>query len=323
MYTKSDKIRFVKRAFGGGSVDRDRANIAVWCPACAPPSKQKRKLIIQLDDQRYHCWVCGIKGRSLRPLIRKYATQYFEEYTKGWGCTDTRLEEAVTPEESVTLPSGFVALATATNTKDPDVKAVISYAHRRGLATSDLWRFRLGTCTKGRYRRRLIIPSFDAEGTLNYLVARTIDSTTIRKYINSKVSKKNVIFNELNINWEHELTLVEGPFDLMKASSNATCLLGSSLADDSELFRQIITHSTPVLLALDPDAILKAHVIAKKLSEFGVSVRLIPPDKFERIEDVGAMSKQQFDVLKDQAIMWSPIQTITAKISRLRSGSFL
>jgi hypothetical protein len=155
------------------------------------------------------------------------------------------------------------------------------------------------------------------------LVARAIDDTAHRKYINAKVPKKTVIFNELNIDWKKELVLVEGPFDLIKATHNATCLLGSSLSVGSHLFKQITKNCTPVVLALDPDAILKTHDIAKKLADFGVPVGLVLPDAFGDMEDVGAMSKAKFKDLANNAVPWTPIQRIATKIGQIRSGSLL
>ena len=61
-------------------------------------------------------------------------------------------------------------------------------------------------------RRRVIIPSFDSEGFLNYFTARAIDEST-RKYVNPKVKRTDIIFNELNVDWKKELVIVEGPFD--------------------------------------------------------------------------------------------------------------
>ena len=117
--------------------------------------------------------------------------------------------------------------------------------------------------------------------------------------------------------------LIEGPFDLIKATHNATCLLGSSLPTNSCLFKQIIKNCTPVILALDPDAILKTHDIAKKLADFGVSVGLVLPDAFGDVEDVGAMNKTKFKDLVKNAVPWTPMQQLTTKIRRIRSGSLL
>ena len=85
----------------------------------------------------------------------------------------------------------------------------------------------------------MILPSFDCNGNLNYYTARSIDTDIKMKYMNSKVSKTEIIFNEINLNWQKEITLVEGPFDMVKCDDNSTCLLGSHLPVNSLLFQKI------------------------------------------------------------------------------------
>ena len=41
------------------------------------------------------------------------------------------------------------------------------------------------------------------------------------------------------------MTLVEGPFDMVKCDDNATCLLGSHLPVNSLLFQKLIQNKTP------------------------------------------------------------------------------
>ena len=184
------------------------------------------------------------------------------------------------------------------------------------MTQKDLLYFKLGAVTKGRYRRRVIIPSFDSSGVLNYYTARGIDTDVIRKYLNPKVKRSEIIFNEINIDWKRELTLVEGPFDLIKSNENATCLLGSSLSEHHELFKKIVANRTPVVLALDPDAIKKTHDIAAILARFDVSVRIL---KFNNFSDVGEMPKGLLTKLLPQAAAWSELDRLRTLISTIRS----
>ena len=218
------------------------------------------------------------------------------------------------------LKNEMIILFTIKSAIDPDIKDTIAYAKFRGINERDLWRFRLGTCTSGRNRRRLIMPSFDASGKLNYFVARSIDNDQGFKYLNAKVAKKTVIFNELYIDWKQELTIVEGPMDLIKCNDNATCLLGSHFGEDYALFQKIIENQTPVLLALDPDAALKSQKFAKKLSSYGVEVRIMGNTN---AEDVGAMTKEEFLAATAVAKRWSDDDRLRHLISTIGSGSIL
>jgi DNA primase len=222
--------------------------------------------------------------------------------------------------EKIEIPKGFSLLASGLSSKEPDTRDTIKYIRRRGLSIRDMWYFRMGTCSSGRYRRRVILPSFDNEGHLNYYSARAIDSDVKMKYLNARVPKSEIIFNEMNIDWTKELTLVEGPFDLTKCDDNATCLLGSHLTERSRLFNEIIRNRTPVILALDPDAKKKSHKIAKLLSSYDVNVRMI---HLGGIEDVGDMTREQFVIAKREATRWNPDDRLMDLIGSIRSGSSL
>ena len=237
------------------------------------------------------------------------------DYKKDFSSNDCAVDEV-----RVELPKGFKLLGDNLGARDPDIRAAIKYCRKRGLTDREIWRFRLGTCTTSRFRRRVIVPSFDSEGGLNYYSARSIDPDNKFKYINAHVSKKDIIFNELNINWDQELVLVEGPFDLMKVRVNAGCLLGSHLPEDSLLFRCIVKKQTPVLLSLDDDAIQKMHKIAKTLTSYGVSVRYVslPPGR-----DVGDMDLGEFELETNNAIDWHYRHQLFSKIGEIRSGSLI
>ena len=84
---------------------------------------------------------------------------------------------------------------------------------------------------------------------------------------------------ELDLDWsKEEIVLVEGPFDLIKCSLlNATCLLGSTLRENSELFRKLITYPERIILAMDADARKKQDKIASLLMSYDKEVWWVPP----------------------------------------------
>ena len=322
MSSANDKITFLNRVFGTCVIGNDGLNVAVCCPNrnCGSyGSSAKKKLVIRIDTDNYHCWVCDIKGRNLNSLLRKHFPQYIQEYQEKFLTKSKNFTIDIEEQEViVTCPKEFRLLATSLRSKDPDIRDTVRYLKNRGLTNRDLWYFKMGTCTQGRYRRRVILPSFDADGDLNYFVARTIDNDAGMKYLNARVPKKNVIFNEININWKQELTLVEGPFDLVKCDDNATCLLGSHFSEDYALFGEIIKHATPIVLALDPDARGKTQAYAKKLSSYGISVRILNHGAFN---DVGEMSRLDFIEAKKRAEKWKSDDHLFHLIGTIKSGS--
>ena len=56
------------------------------------------------------------------------------------------------------------------------------------------------------------------------------------KYLNPPVSK-NVVFNELYVDWDEAVVIVEGVFDAITVGQNGIPILGSSLREESKLFK--------------------------------------------------------------------------------------
>ena len=292
----SDSIAFYESVFGRGRISANGINFDVRCPICAPSDPSKKKLSIRTDTSANHCWVCGFKSRSIAPLIRKYGTQsQFSVFKELFGISDVASQLVtgdVSVEQKVELPKDFQLLTLAPE-NDPDVKAAWRYVFNRGLSEKDAWYFKFGISSEPKWKRRIIMPSFDFEGKLNYFTARAIDRDKKPKYDNPHVDHREVVFNEININWSQRLTLVEGPFDLTKCPDNSTALLGSDFSEQHELFNKILVHGTKVALALDGDMwSTKTPKITKKLQEYDVDVVVVDVRPWG---DPGSMSKSEFE----------------------------
>jgi hypothetical protein len=139
------------------------------------------------------------------------------------------------------------------------------------------------------------VPSFDEEGELNYFIARTFTDDYM-KYKNPPVSK-DIVFNELMIDWDEDITLVEGVFDCFK-SQNSIPLLGSSLNENSCIFQKIMLKSRKVYFALDKDAEKKENKLIKLFQSYGIEVfKINLGDK----EDMGEVELGEFKKLKQSA----------------------
>lgn len=304
----SDSINFFESIFGKGRISANGINFDVRCPICVSTDVTKKKLSIRTDTSANHCWVCGWKSRSVVPLIRKYGTQsQLNTYKELFGISDVKAG-LVTGEveiiEKLVLPKDFKLLHLA-NGSDPDVKAVWRYVYSRGLSDKDVWYFKLGVSDEPKWKRRVIMPSFDDTGNLNYFVARAIDKDKKPKYDNPSVDHRTVIFNDINIDWSKPLVLVEGPFDMTKCPENTTALLGSDFSEQHELFNRILLHNTSVLLAMDGDMWdTKMPKIYKKLSEYDLDVKVVDVRPWG---DPGNMSKQEFQtvLLDAKHISWN------------------
>jgi len=310
---RSDKVAFLKRAFGDVHVPNN-GDPSIACPSQKCRGSRKKKLAISLTTDKTHCWVCGLGGRLITLLVQhrpSFVHEYLTRFVSSAGVVFDDSDECV----DVQLPAGFRMLATVIE-HDAHTTAAIKYIKRRGLTDRDLWYFKFGISTDVNMQHRVIMPSFDVAGKLNFFTGRSINDGAFRKYMNSDVKKKNVIFNELNIDWSKELTLVEGPFDMTKCDENATCLLGSSLSEDSALFAKIYKNRTPIVLALDDDMVEKSwQRIAKMLSSYEIPVRIIELGSFH---DVGEMTKEQFLIAKASAVSWSRDAALAMKIKSIR-----
>ncbi len=288
MQTTTKKIDFLKSCFGENyKLSRDGKNIAFNCPNCCD-DKEKYKFSVCLDTLLCHCWVCSIKGKTPYNIIKKYVSPHLaEKFKKDFGLKLNNPEEE--KEIHVSFPGEFKMLSSYNKIYDPDVRDCIKYLRKRGLTKKELYRHKIGIINKTSYSRRVVFPSFDEELNLNFFVTRAIDEDVFIKYRNCKANKTEIIFDEYRLDWKKELVLVEGVFDLVKCPENATCLLGSTLSENSVLFRKIVTNQTPTILALDSDMKHKNFTIAEKLSSYGVSVKILDLGSYK---DVGEMTSE-------------------------------
>lgn len=272
--------------------------VIFFCPAC---NHHKPKLSINLDKNAFKCWVCDYRGRNIRRLVRRFGS-----YTqlKKWDEITNRIdydkfenifeekEEKVEPQK-LKMPDGFYSLSA--KNKSRGSYRPHKYLKDRGLTDEDILRWKIGYCSGGEYRNRVIIPSFDDDGDINYFVARSFIGDYY-KYKNPKASK-DIIFNELFVDWDSDLILVEGAFDAIVAG-NAVPILGSTIRAASKLIKKIVYHDTPVYLAFDEDAKKKENKVIQMLSKYDVELYKIDTSGYE---DVGSMSKEVFQSRKDKA----------------------
>ena len=281
------------RAFGTGKLSRDERHYDIRCPICAPMDPKKRKLSIRVEDEANHCWTCGWGSRSIAPLVRKYCDRsVFEEYKRLFGVVERKRDDTVTEQPTgIVLPPDYKLLALSARSRDPNVRDVYKYAVSRGITDDIMWRYKLGASDEYRWRRRVIVPSFDATGELNYMTARAIDDNRYPRYDNLDVKRNEVVFNELMIDWTREVILCEGPFDMLKCGDNSLPLLGSSLSPESLTFDRLIVNETPVVVSLDNDKVPESHHLARTLTEYKLRVKVLDLGEWK---DPGSMDPSQF-----------------------------
>lgn len=292
--TVSDKLSCLEKIFGRGTLSGNSKNFDVWCPLCNHKDKSKRKLSIHVETGAYHCWVCEARGSFVGFLTKKYGTKddvvevqrVFERQI--WSKTT---DPEQTQEQKIELPSDFQLLALS-SPRNKDALDCLKYLVGRGLTSDDCWFYKFGMSSLWPWQRKIIFPSFDVEGRLNYYQGRAVDDVPkYKRYKTVDADKTKVIFNEINVDWSQRLVLCEGPFDYVKCGQNSTPLLGNTINEDSLLFYKIVMNSTPVALALDSDMKKRTSLLVKKFEEYNIDVVVVDLGSHK---DPGEMSKEEF-----------------------------
>ena len=239
--------------------------------------KPKLEINIRINSKGnnpWHCWISDEKGRSIKTLFKKLrvSKSTWDEYNAIFSRVNRYSSEYDDTEviEQVQLPKEFKPLYKPTNSFK--YKHALNYLLGRGLRAEDIVKYNIGYCEEGEYRDKIIIPSYDERGKLNFFVGRSFYQTQY-KHKNPKVSKDIVGF-ELLINWDTPLVLCEGAFDALSIRRNAIPLFGKSI--QSELEKKIIGNSVKKLyIVLDSDAIKNALRLTKKFMSYGIETHLV------------------------------------------------
>tara|TARA_B100001564_G_scaffold204969_2_gene172506 strand:+ start:20857 stop:21789 length:933 start_codon:yes stop_codon:yes gene_type:complete len=229
---------------------------------------------ITSDGQNpWHCWISDEKGRSIKTLFKKLrvSKQTWDEYNSIF----SRINRYVHSDNQiqvnqVELPKEFKPLYKKSNSFK--YKHALNYLLKRGLRPEDIVKYNIGYCETGEYEDKIIIPSYDSDGKLNFFVGRSFYQSKY-KHKNPKVSKDIVGF-DLLVNWDIPLVLCEGAFDAIAIRRNVIPLFGKSI--QSKLEQKIIGNSVKKLyIVLDSDAISNAIGLSKKFMSYGIETHLV------------------------------------------------
>ena len=304
------KLKILKDVLGAPYINGDEHHF--YCPKC---EHHKKKLSVNIIKNVFKCWVCDWSSRNVYRIISRYGDYHSKNEWKSFAqevdirtLSDqlfTKIEKE--SPQKIDLPKEFISLA---NKKLPDTSLrPLNYLRFRGLDKNDIIKWKIGYCSIGAYAGRIIVPSFDCDGDINYFVTRSYDNNW-KKYLNPKLSK-NIIFNDLYLDFDHGLTIVEGVFDAIKADDNTVPLLGSTLTEKSKLFYEIIKNDTPVYLALDLDAEKKANKLISLFLKYDIEVYKIDTAPYK---DIGEMTKSEFTTRKESAVLLNSNNYLLSRI---------
>lgn len=226
----------------------------------------KYNLEVSLSLGKYHDWSTE-HGGNISKLIKKWGTkellsEYFRIVNE---IKETRYYdldlfkdngEDLGYYNSLKLPLTFKKIDLKTCRK----QKLIEYLEERKITQDMIDFYNIGYTTwdeeKWQDRNRIIIPSYNSEGDLNYWIGRDfINNKENRKtkYKNCEADKNKIVFQEDKIQWNNDIVLVEGGLDCLYYP-NALALLGKVLKKDTEIFKQLYEKANAnIVICLDGD----------------------------------------------------------------------
>jgi DNA primase len=256
------------------------------CPFC---HHHKKKLQVNLDTQKWHCWTCNSKGRSVQSLLRRLHSDanQIQKIRNIYGDDDVTKYIAENEEAKLVLPEEFRQLYIKPKSINPVYNKAIAYLRKRGIGVGEIVKYNIGYCESGLYGGRIIIPSYDGDGVLNYFIARSFYDDVGMKYKNPPVNR-NVIVFENQINWNEPIVLVEGAFDSFSVRRNAIPILGKFIP--KKLMEKIMLSGVKELsIILDSDAVSEGVKYAHYFQKNGIRVKNIIP----KGKDIGEMGLRE------------------------------
>ena len=233
-----------------------KGQISFDCPVCAEEKgletgDGKGNLEINYSRHVYKCWACSETNGTHGPLGKlfdKYGTKKQKKVYELIKPEELKKEEVWRPK--LRLPEGFTKFSDSNPIFIPHREAM-NYLTSRGITNEIIERFGVGYTVKGDFAFRIVVPSYNKEGQLNYFVARAWANKKM-KYKNPAVPKDEIIFNESLINWEKDVYLVEGAFDSFFLD-NSIVMLGKVMS--KLLFETLYNNAKGnIIICTDGDA---------------------------------------------------------------------
>ena len=277
-------VQLVKNCLGTPKSEIDSLNKKQWQFNCPSPKCRhdvdKFNLEYHSIKHVFNCWNCEYRG-FIYQLVTDHGSaedlsrlKLILPQDKVEALRDKVSDKPKIDHNLITcnLPDGYRPLGKKRNT--PLYNLAWDYlVNKRKVSPSFIDKYQIGYTENGNRRMRIIIPSKNAFGKINYYEARSfIEGPNVIPYIkppSEEVAKSDIIFNEYFINWNLPIFLVEGVFDMFRLP-NSIPVLGKEISD--LLTDQLLKHNCKVIICFDPDAIEKTAETYIKLSSLGLDV---------------------------------------------------
>ena len=269
----------------------NKGQISFDCPVCSYDIKGlnhgdgKGNFEVNYYMGVYKCWSCSETmdtHGSINKLFNKWGNSRTRQTWKLIGGDFIKKTER--KYKKVTLPKEYTTFKDGIKLSIP-YKEAYNYLRKRGINDNLMDKFKIGYVSDGKYSGRVIVPSYDVDNNLNYFVSRSYVGHK-NKYKNPEAEKDKIIFNEHLINWDNDIYLVEGVFDMFFIN-NSTPILGKSVSE--KLWTMLYDKAKAnIIICLDGDAWEDSQKLYRKL-EGGRLTGKIKLIKLPKDKDVGEL----------------------------------
>ncbi len=153
----------------------------------------------------------------------------------------------------------------------------LSYLRRRGVSDVTVALYRMGYLEEGSLAGRVVIPSFDRHGSVNFWSARSIypNETTFRYRLPH--ASKDIVSNEHMVDWTKPVYIVEGIFDEIAIGPQAIAVYGKFLPP--QLALRLVQERPPMtFVCLDSDAWDESFSLLERLVGYDLPCSLVDLD---------------------------------------------
>lgn len=269
----SQLVQSLLEIYLGKGKKLSNGDYAYYCPVC---NHKNQKLMVNVISGVYNCFTCHPKttGKTPVSLLKKIgAPSEAIQEMKGYFVNDLTKIEVEKENIAIVIPKEFISLGDKKDTS-LEKRQALAYLKKRMVTSSDILKYNLGYCKTGRYKNKVIVPSYDSKGRLNYFVARSFEKEPVQKIDSPSCSKSEIVGFEYLVNWKVPVILCEGVFDAIAIKRNAIPLFGKTISK-ALMIKLLQPEVKTVYLALDDDAVNEAMDHAQKLIDFGKEVYLI------------------------------------------------
>lgn len=263
-------LSFVKKHVKDYQIVSNGKEIVVNCSWCAPKD-YKKKLTINAISGLWHCWKCGKKG-NFNSFCRQYAKEridpsFFITEKKKILVPSTQYPSNTVNE--IPYPENFSFLSSVKNfEKSLSTKKYFDYLINRGLSIEDIFYYRIGYCSHGKYANRVIIPVYRDDIFVSF-IARAITEDIKPKVLTPASLPgthgiKDYVFNLDRAKDTKLLLIGEGVFDAIALGVSGICLFGKE-ATKYQLSQIIQAKPRRTVICLDGDAYDYSVKLGKQL----------------------------------------------------------